>query len=208
MVLPRSSSVSVTSAEHLHKELFTHSGAGTLLRRGHKISKYTPESLSQLDFGKIAELLEKNDPNVMKGNQTLSQIFKSLNRSDIVVYTDASYDMIAVVSTRKTPTLEKFICSKTAIINHVPDNVWKLIKRDFDKMSWVTSKSNPMGSFYFERADGSYSVDNKILYFYGIKDLVSLGDFIQEMMLVDRSSMFSVKDDRKFKNSNPDGGRH
>ncbi len=46
--LPRSTSVSIISADHLHKELFTHSGAGTLIRRGFKILKET--DINKLDL--------------------------------------------------------------------------------------------------------------------------------------------------------------
>jgi len=35
--LPRTASVSITSASNLSRELFTHKGAGTLLRRGTKL---------------------------------------------------------------------------------------------------------------------------------------------------------------------------
>ena len=38
--LPRSSSVAVISAPMLQKELFTDSGAGTLIRRGYKLFKH------------------------------------------------------------------------------------------------------------------------------------------------------------------------
>ena len=38
--LPRSSSVAIISAASLQKELFTDSGAGTLIRRGYKLFKH------------------------------------------------------------------------------------------------------------------------------------------------------------------------
>ena len=45
--LPRTASVSITSAANLSRELFTHKGAGTLLRRGAKIDVHT--SLATVD---------------------------------------------------------------------------------------------------------------------------------------------------------------
>lgn len=83
MFLPRTSSVSIISAEHLHKELFTHSGAGTLIRRGHKITKHTVDTLTAPDIAKISKLLEKYDPNVKNGVQSLAQIFESLKREHV-----------------------------------------------------------------------------------------------------------------------------
>ena len=38
--LPRSSSVAIISVDSLQKELFTDSGAGTLIRRGYKLFKH------------------------------------------------------------------------------------------------------------------------------------------------------------------------
>src|SRR3546814_20396483 len=40
MALPPSSSVSITRPDELAKELFTHRGSGTLVRRGEKIRRY------------------------------------------------------------------------------------------------------------------------------------------------------------------------
>ena len=40
--LPRTSSVSITSPELLARELFTHKGSGTLVRRGERITLHAP----------------------------------------------------------------------------------------------------------------------------------------------------------------------
>ena len=48
MHLPRKSSVSIISAEHLHKELFTCSGSGTLIRRGYQIIK--DDDINKMDL--------------------------------------------------------------------------------------------------------------------------------------------------------------
>jgi N-acetyl-gamma-glutamyl-phosphate reductase/acetylglutamate kinase len=138
----------------------------------------------------ISKLLIENDPNVISGNQTISKIFESLKRKDLVIYVDTSYDIIAIISTVNTPTIEKFIYSKTALINHVADNVWNLIRTDFDKMSWIASKSNPLVNFYYERADGSYRSQNRIMFWYGFTDLVSLQGFITEIVQLEKDSMF------------------
>lgn len=58
-------------------------------------------------------------------------------------------------------------------------------------MAWTASRDNIHTPFYFERADGSYSWDNRILYWYGIKDLEGMGAFIKEMIKIDAKSLFS-----------------
>jgi N-acetyl-gamma-glutamyl-phosphate reductase/acetylglutamate kinase len=197
MELPRKSSVSVTNAEHLHKELFTHSGAGTLLRRGHKVSKH--DGITSLDVSKITTLLRENDINIINGIQTVEEVLETLKRPDIVIYADETYDIIAVVSTKGTPTLEKLVCSKTAKINNVPDNVWDIMRSEFPKMAWIATNNNPFNAFYYSKSGGSFNFDGGVLFWYGVKDVESLSGFIKER--ITRKSMFSPGSVRNFSTS-------
>jgi acetylglutamate kinase len=54
--LPVSSSVSITSPRHLARELFTHKGAGTLLRRGEAVERH--EAFADVDTERVRGLLE------------------------------------------------------------------------------------------------------------------------------------------------------
>ncbi|PKM02409.1 MAG: acetylglutamate kinase, partial [Gammaproteobacteria bacterium HGW-Gammaproteobacteria-5] len=56
MALPPSSSVSITRPDELAKELFTHRGSGTLVRRGEKIRRYS--SWKRLDLVRLGKLIE------------------------------------------------------------------------------------------------------------------------------------------------------
>ena len=185
MHLPRSSSVSIISAEHLHKELFTHSGAGTLIRRGHRIFKQP--DLSQLDMDRVRALLSSVDPDILSGEMTVAELFKSLQDKPCVAYGDASYDILAIVSNpvNDLAFLEKFIVTKTGALNNVTDNVWSLIKKDFDKLVWVAAKDDPNKTWFFERADGSYTWNDRTLFWYGIQDMDSMATFIQSFVQKD-----------------------
>ncbi|KAJ3276535.1 hypothetical protein HDV01_004068 [Terramyces sp. JEL0728] len=187
--LPRSSSVSIISAENLHKELFTHSGAGTLIRRGYKVSSYKGEKIRDLDLAKLRILLEENDPDVLSGNQTVEQVFESvLERENVTVYCDASYDILAVISKETDiPLLEKFVGSKAAVLNNVPENVWDCIKSDEKKLAWVSSKTSTQRPWFFERADGSYNFINRTLFWYGLESEESVQKFIDRMLNLDRT---------------------
>ncbi|HSO32898.1 MAG TPA: hypothetical protein VLT33_10280, partial [Labilithrix sp.] len=55
--LPPTSSVSVTSPDHLAKELFTHRGEGTLVRRGERVSRH--EGWGLIDTSRMRALLEE-----------------------------------------------------------------------------------------------------------------------------------------------------
>ena len=54
--LPLASSVSITRPAELAKELFTHKGSGTLIRRGERVDVHT--DWSGLDLSRMRELIE------------------------------------------------------------------------------------------------------------------------------------------------------
>src|SRR5690606_14879076 len=56
--LPLTSSVSITRPAELAKELFTHKGSGTLVRRGEKVLIAT--QWDGLDLGRMRELIESS----------------------------------------------------------------------------------------------------------------------------------------------------
>ena len=191
MHLPRSSSVSIISAEHLHKELFTHSGAGTLIRRGHRIYKET--DISKLDADRIRTLLTSTDQDIISGVSSVAEFFKSIEDRPFVAYGDGSYDIFALISNPTEangfPFLEKFVVTKTGALNNVTDNVWSIIKKDFKSLVWVADKDDSNKTWFFERADGSYTWGDRTLFWYGIQDMHSMSDFIQNFVKADKSSL-------------------
>lgn len=177
--LPRSSSVAIISASHLHKELFTDSGAGTLIRRGHKLFKYN--KLDQVDPDKIRRIMESEDPVVKSGEMSVASYLRELQRKNVTLYTDEPGQVMAIVTTdpadpSKPAVLEKLLASKTAVLNNVPDNLWNSIRKDHDVLTWRVSAKAEDGnldqSWHFERADGSLRnpQDGSTMFFYGIQD--------------------------------------
>ncbi|KAI9016293.1 Aspartate/glutamate/uridylate kinase [Phycomyces nitens] len=177
--LPRSSSVAIISAGHLHKELFTDSGAGTLIRRGHKLFKY--DDLSKIDSDKIRRILEAEDPVVKSGEVSVAQYLRDLKEKNVSLYTDEPGQVLAIVTSdptdpSKPAVLEKILASKTAVLNNVADNIWNTIRKDYDALTWrVRSKVDEDTldrSWHFERADGSLRnpEDGSTMFFYGIRD--------------------------------------
>ncbi|KAF9577718.1 hypothetical protein BGW38_006886, partial [Lunasporangiospora selenospora] len=139
--LPRSSSVAIISAGHLHKELFTDSGAGTLIRRGFKLFRHN--ALEQLDKDRLRKILEKEDPEVKSGHVSVSSYLHQLENGNqkFTAYGDEPYEVLAVVksddeSGSGVPKLDKFIASKAAVLNNVTDNVWALLSKDYPSLTW------------------------------------------------------------------------
>ncbi|KAJ3070207.1 hypothetical protein HDU98_006749 [Podochytrium sp. JEL0797] len=183
MRLPRSSSVSIISADHLHKELFTHSGAGTLIRRGNRIWKHTgPKAASNIDIDRLRTLLSKNDSSVVDGKSSVASYLKSLESQDATIYGDSAFDIFASVVAPKNAgephIVEKFVSTKEARLNNVTDNLWGVMVKDFKSLAWVVPKSDPNLAWYFERADGSFTENGKVLFWSGIENL----DVIQTLV--------------------------
>ncbi|CAO3608341.1 unnamed protein product [Cunninghamella echinulata] len=178
--LPRSSSVAIISAGHLHKELFTDSGAGTLIRRGHKLFKY--DRLDQVDPDKIRRIMEAEDSVVKSGQTSVASYLRELQQKKHVnIYTDEPGQVMAIVTSdpddaNAPAVLEKLLTSKTAVLNNVPDNLWNTIRKDHNVLTWRVDGKDVEGnldkSWHFERADGSLRnpQDGSTMFFYGIQD--------------------------------------
>ncbi|KAI8642500.1 Aspartate/glutamate/uridylate kinase [Parasitella parasitica] len=177
--LPRSSSVAIISAGHLHKELFTDSGAGTLIRRGHKLFKHN--KLDEVDPDKIRRIMEAEDPSIQAGEGSVASYLRSLQQKDVQIYTDEPGQVLAIVTkdpkdSSKPAVLEKLLTSKTAVLNNVTENLWNSIRKDNDTLTWRVDNRAKEGnldpSWHFERADGSLrnSQDGSTTFFYGISD--------------------------------------
>ena len=185
--LPRSSSVSIISAEHLHKELFTHSGAGTLIRRGNRLFKSSGrEALRLLDIQSVSRLLEENDPLILSGKQTVAQVLASIDSEECTAYYDKAYDILCVVRHKhnelQIPHLEKFVATRNAALNNVNDNVWQTVKRDFESLLCVVPRDDSNKTWFFERCDGSYTWNDQTMFWYSKDSIPSVETFIKRVI--------------------------
>jgi N-acetyl-gamma-glutamyl-phosphate reductase/acetylglutamate kinase len=188
--LPRSSSVSIISAKHLQKELFTASGAGTLIRRGHRL--YAQNDLSEVDGDRLRNLLEEADQSVVTGTVSIANYYSTLkSRTGVKVYHDDLYQLAAVISpisevfgTQIAPSaskihfLEKFVATKAASLQSITDNVWSLIKSEQESLVWAVDKADDNIGWHFERSDGSFNLGDVTLFWYGITDILAIRELI------------------------------
>ncbi|KAJ2159922.1 hypothetical protein GGF46_002649 [Coemansia sp. RSA 552] len=182
--LPRSSSVAIISAEHLHKELFTHSGAGTLIMRGHRL--FGEQDLARVDADRLRALLMEYDPEISSGETTAASYWQTLaalkqEGGQYWIYGDEPYQVAAVVTRRKGQTvssLDKFVASKAAVLGNITDNAWKLIVRDHPQLVWSVPRTDDNLGWHFERADGSWGVGDNIVFWYGVEDWKQISDMV------------------------------
>lgn len=160
--LPRSSSVSITSPENLVRELFTHKGAGTLVRRGERIRRY--DSLEGIDRARLSGLVEQSF-----GRKLTADYFdvKSIFR----IYLSDSYRATAILTEEGgIPYLDKFAVTGEAQGEGIGASLWHSITRDNDSLFWRSRLENEINPWYFQQSTGSYKTDPWVVFWYGLTD--------------------------------------
>lgn len=56
--------------------------------------------------------------------------------------------------------------------------MWSVIKTDYPRLLWSCDKNDKNRVWFFERADASFTRDNKTLFWYGINDLDCIRDHV------------------------------
>lgn len=169
--LPRSSSVAVISADSLQRELFTDSGAGTLIRRGYKLYKH--ESIESIGADRLRQVIHDRDPDVLSGDQSVTGVLNSLKKSPYVIYGDEPMDVVAIVTKPEgeTPVMAKLLASRSGVLNGIVDNVFNSIKKDHKRLFWTARADDENRTWHFERADGSFTRAGRSLFWYGVQDV-------------------------------------
>lgn len=200
--LPRSSSVAIIDVKNLQKELFTDSGAGTLIRRGYKL--LTSEN-SLVPFQSKSDLLRNvlsKSEEFQSGSNSVSNYLKSLqNTTRYKVYGDEPLEVLGVVTETDSsvPLLDKFQASQNGWLNNVTDNIFSVIKEDFPALQWIINEDDPNSAWYFNKSDGSYHKDGYILFWYGVNDVAQVSKIIEEFtatvhkLNIDKSLKFAAE---------------
>ncbi|KAK6461411.1 N-acetyl-gamma-glutamyl-phosphate reductase and acetylglutamate kinase [Scheffersomyces coipomensis] len=167
--LPRSSSVAIIDVNDLQKELFTDSGAGTLIRRGYKlINRNSLEEFGNPDLLRSALL---RDPEIKSGKLSVASYLKLLESVKFKSYGDEPLEVLAIVLEEdgKVPKLDKFLSSKTGWLNNVTDNIFNALKKDYQSLCWVVNENDSNLGWYFSKSDGSFAKNGEIIFWYGLK---------------------------------------
>jgi len=161
--LPLSSSVSITRPGELAKELFTHKGSGTLVRRGERVTQ--AQSWEDLDLDRLRDLIES-----AFGRKLLSDYF---SRTRLYrAYVSENY-RAAVILTMENgiPYLDKFAVLDDAQGEGLGRAVWQLMREAQPRLFWRSRHGNPVNAFYDAEADGSVKQERWRTYWYGLGDL-------------------------------------
>lgn len=183
--LPRSSSVAIIHPEALERELFTHSGAGTLIRRGTKLQ----QASSLAEFEDVAQLKRTliRDREGFDSANVVDRYLDSLKSRPFKAYYDESMEALAVVlppadSKSSLAHLATLTMTRSAWLSNIADNVFQNLKRDFPKLAWTVKQDDENLTWFSEKADGSIARDGQVLFWYGIESPEEVRELMSEFV--------------------------
>lgn len=170
MDLPRTSSVAIIHPADLQKELFTDSGAGTLIRRGNKV--HVRNSLNQFeDLEALKEALLR-DREGLDAQATVDRYLTALQSREFKAYFDEPMEALAIVIPPDNPSsfahLATFTITKSGWLTNVADNVFASIRKEHPKLVWTVKEDDENLTWFFDKSEGSLSRQGDVLFWYGI----------------------------------------
>jgi acetylglutamate kinase len=165
--LPESASVSITSVENLAKELFTHRGAGTLIRVGEEILEFSEFSAEFRE--KAARLLEQSF-----GRRLKPGYFDGLPLECVLCSESMGAMAIVLRGVDGVPYLDTFAVTPEAQGAGLGAAVWQALVHRCPEIYWRSRTDNPITAWYFDQADASFTEDKWVAFSAGIDDFDQL----------------------------------
>jgi acetylglutamate kinase len=168
--LPPSTSLSITSPDHLAKELFTHRGSGTLVRRGERILTF--DSWSGIDRARFRGLVEAGFGRALVDDwferTTPERIYLSEGyRAAIVLQ---SVEVGPPAAPGGLTYMDKFVVDPEAQGEGLGRAIWDVMRAETPQLFWRSRRTNQVNEFYFNRADGSWKDASWTVFWYGMED--------------------------------------
>jgi bifunctional N-acetylglutamate synthase/kinase len=158
--LPLTSSVSITRPSELAKELFTHKGSGTLVRRGEKVLTFN--SWDGIDLGRMRTLIESSF-----GRTLVADYFERTQPRH--VYVSENYRAAMILTEEEgLAYLDKFAVLDDAQGEGLGRAVWLVMREQNPQLFWRSRAGNPVNPFYDAECDGSLKQPRWKVYWYGM----------------------------------------
>ena len=158
--LPPSSSVSITRPAELARELFTHKGSGTLVRRGERVMRAT--RWDELDLERLRGLVES-----AFGRRLADDYFE---RTPLLrAYVSEHYrTAILLTEVDDVPYLDKFAVLDDAQGEGLGRAVWNVMREETPRLFWRSRHHNTVNIFYYAEADGCFKQEKWKVFWYGM----------------------------------------
>src|SRR5262249_29810299 len=150
---------------HLAKELFTHTGSGTLVRRGERVLQH--DTLDNIDRERLRGLLE------ICFQRKLDEGYFD-KKSFYRIYLSDSYRATAILTLDPTgrapniPYLDKFAVTTQAQGAGIGGSLWTRMKNENPRLFWRARNGNEVNPWYFQQAQGSYRNEKWTVFWFGL----------------------------------------
>lgn len=162
MDLPPSSSLSITTPGEMAKELFTHRGSGTLVRRGEQIWSFP--SWDGVDLERLRALIESSF-----GRRLADDYFETTE--PLMVYASEHYRAAIVLLKHGELTyMDKFTVVEEAQGEGLGRAMWDVMREDNPRLFWRSRRGNAVNEFYFANAEGARKEPEWTVFWYGVTD--------------------------------------
>ncbi|KAK0383262.1 hypothetical protein NLU13_9175 [Sarocladium strictum] len=173
--LPRTSSVAIIHPSDLQRELFTDSGAGTLIRRGTTVKRVT--SISEIeDLDKLKETLVHHER--LDSKTDIDQLLNYIKEGPFTAYYDDTMQCVAIVvppgPNSSVATLSKLAITQSGWLTNIPEDIFAAIKKDYPSLAWTVHEHDENLTWFFEKADSTFNNSKgSVLFYYGVDDPTS-----------------------------------
>ncbi|MEZ5544521.1 MAG: acetylglutamate kinase [Lysobacteraceae bacterium] len=169
--LPLESSVSITRPGDLAKELFTHKGSGTLVRRGEKVLRAT--DWASLDLARMKQLIESSFgrelvPDYFANTRLLRAYVSENYRAAIILTGDAN-----------KPYMDKFAVLDEAQGEGLGRAVWNVMTEETPRLYWRSRHHNQVNIFYYANSDGCCKLGKWKVFWYGMEDFDAIREAVE-----------------------------
>ncbi|MFC6841661.1 acetylglutamate kinase [Xanthomonas theicola] len=164
--LPLESSVSITRPADLAKELFTHKGSGTLVRRGERVLRAT--AWDALDLPRLTALIESSF-----GRTLVPDYFA--NTALLRAYVSENYRTAVILTEEAGHTyLDKFAVLDDAQGEGLGRAVWNVMREETPQLFWRSRHNNPVNIFYYAESDGCFKQEKWKVFWYGLDSFAQI----------------------------------
>lgn len=158
--LPLTSSVSITRPSELAKELFTHKGSGTLVRRGEKVFRF--ENWDGVDKARMRTLIESSF-----GRKVVGDYFE--RTKPYRIYVSENYRAAMILTNEDGLIyLDKFAVLDDAQGEGLGRAVWLVMREENPRLFWRSRHGNQINHFYYAESDGCYKQERWKVFWYGL----------------------------------------
>lgn len=152
--------VTVTSPLDLLRELFTTSGAGTLIRRGSLITRH--RHYDTLDRARVRRLLER------AFDKPLAEGFFEREADSTIYAADDVRGLAIVDKSPYGPYLSKFAVDRQAQGEGVGRDLWRALTADCSTLLWRSRIDNPITAWYRQQCDGMVRTGRWLVFWRGL----------------------------------------